>query len=71
MEYAYVLTPSPMTLWSLTGIMGLVLVLPFVSHKIERNLEVFLFVMGALSVTASRLLVIMLVYFGLIFGLKW
>ena len=55
MEHTYFLIPSPMTLWSLTGIMGLVLVLPFVSHKIERNLEVFLFVMGTLSVTASRL----------------
>ena len=55
MESAYVLTLSPMTLWGLIGIMGVVLVLPFISHKIEKNLEAFLFVMGALSVTVSGL----------------
>ena len=55
MEPAYVLTLSPVTLWGLIGIMGLVLVLPFISHKIEKNLEAFLFVMGALSVTVSGL----------------
>ncbi len=55
MHTTYVISLTPFTLWSLAGIMGLVLVLPFVNHKIEKNLEVFLFVMGALSVTVSGL----------------
>jgi predicted cation transporter len=36
-------------------IVGLVLVLPFLSKRIERQLEAFLFVMGALAVTISGL----------------
>jgi predicted cation transporter len=45
-------------MWVISGlaiIMGLVLVLPFLSKKVEEELEVFLFVMGAISVSISRL----------------
>lgn len=37
----------------LTLIMGMVLVLPFTSHRIEENLESFLLAMGLLTVSAS------------------
>ncbi|MBN1508076.1 MAG: DUF1646 family protein [Sedimentisphaerales bacterium] len=37
----------------LTAIIVLVLVLPFLVHRIEKQLEAFLFVMGALAVTIS------------------
>lgn len=36
-------------------IMGAVLVLPFASHRVEEELEIFLLVMGSLAVTTSRL----------------
>ncbi len=39
----------------LATIVGLVLVLPFLSKKVEHQLEAFLFVMGVLSVTVSGL----------------
>jgi len=39
----------------LATIIGLVLALPFLSKKVERQLEAFLFVMGLLSVTISGL----------------
>jgi predicted cation transporter len=39
----------------LVAIVGLVLVLPFVVKKVERQLEAFLFVMGCLAVTISGL----------------
>jgi predicted cation transporter len=39
----------------LVTIIGLVLVLPFLVHRIERQLEAFLFVMGCLAVTISGL----------------
>ena len=39
----------------LVVIVGLVLVLPFASKKVERQLEAFLFVMGCLAVTISGL----------------
>jgi predicted cation transporter len=38
---------------ALTGILVLVLILPFLVHRIERNLEAFLLAMGLLAVTAS------------------
>ncbi len=40
---------------SLSVIMGLVLVLPFLSRRIEEDLEAFLFIMGIISVSISRL----------------
>jgi predicted cation transporter len=45
-------------LWIIVGlaaIMGLVLVLPFSSKKVEKELEAFLFVMGVLAVSISKL----------------
>lgn len=45
-----------MLLISLTGILILVLILPFIFHKIEENLEIFLFVMGTLALTLSHFL---------------
>jgi predicted cation transporter len=48
----------PDGLWLVAGlmvIMGAVLVLPFLSKKIEEELEAFLFIMGILSVSISRL----------------
>jgi predicted cation transporter len=39
----------------LAAIMGLVLVFPFLCKKIEKELEVFLFVMGVLAVSISKL----------------
>jgi predicted cation transporter len=45
-------------LWATGGlvtIVGMVLVLPFLSRRVERQLEAFLFVMGVLAVTISRL----------------
>jgi predicted cation transporter len=45
-------------LWIIAGlaaIMGLVLVLPFSSKKVEKELEAFLFVMGVLAVSISKL----------------
>ena len=55
MEHTYVLTLSPMTLWSLVGIIGVVFILPFTNKKVEENLEVFLFLMGVAAVTVSGL----------------
>ncbi len=40
----------------LSIVMGLVLLLPFFSKKVERELEIFLFIMGILTVTISGLL---------------
>ena len=45
----------PLVLWGLILIIVAVLVLPFVFHVVERNLEVFLFIMGVLAVTISKL----------------
>ncbi len=45
-------------LWIIGGlaaIMGLVLVLPFSSKKVEKELEAFLFIMGVLAVSISKL----------------
>jgi predicted cation transporter len=45
-------------MWITSGlvvIVGLVLVLPFLVHRIEKQLEAFLFVMGCLAVTISGL----------------
>jgi predicted cation transporter len=45
-------------IWATGGlvmIVGLVLALPFLSHKVEKQLEAFLFVMGVLAVTISGL----------------
>jgi predicted cation transporter len=39
----------------LAAIMGLVLVLPFLCKKVEKELEAFLFVMGVLAVSISKL----------------
>ncbi|MFZ0034238.1 MAG: DUF1646 family protein, partial [Sedimentisphaerales bacterium] len=39
----------------LATIVGLVLVLPFLSKRVEKQLEAFLFVMGCLAVTISGL----------------
>ena len=39
----------------LAAIVGLVLALPFLSHKVEKQLEAFLFIMGVLAVTLSGL----------------
>ena len=39
----------------LVVIVGLVLVLPFLSKRVEKQLEAFLFVMGCLAVTISGL----------------
>jgi len=39
----------------LAAVIGLVLTAPFLSHKVEKQLEAFLFVMGALAVTISGL----------------
>ena len=41
--------------WTLVGIILVVLVLPFMSKRVEHNLEAFLFIMGVLSVTVSGL----------------
>jgi predicted cation transporter len=38
---------------SLFAILALVLLLPFLFHRVEENLEIFLFVMGVLAITAS------------------
>ncbi len=46
----------------LATIMALVLTTPFLSHKVEKQLEAFLFVMGVLAVTISRLWSLQLVY---------
>ncbi len=43
-----------MLILGLTGIIILVLILPLISHKVEENLEAFLFVMGILAVTISH-----------------
>jgi predicted cation transporter len=43
-----------MLIAGLTGIIFLVLVLPLIFHKVEENLEVFLFVMGLMAVTVSH-----------------
>lgn len=43
-----------MLIASLTGIIVLVLILPLIFHKVEENLEAFLFVMGVLAVTISH-----------------
>lgn len=48
-------TIDPLVLWALVGIIFVVLVLPFLSKKVEHHLEAFLFVMGVLSVTISGL----------------
>jgi predicted cation transporter len=42
-----------LTTISLVAILIIVLFLPFLVHKVEENLEVFLFVMGVLAITAS------------------
>jgi len=39
----------------LSAVMGMVLLLPFLSKKIEEELEAFLFIMGIISVSISRL----------------
>ena len=41
--------------WGLIGILLVVFIAPFVYKKIEHNLEIFLFVMGCLSMTLSGL----------------
>jgi predicted cation transporter len=46
---------DPFVTWTLVGIILVVLVLPFMSKRVEHNLEAFLFVMGVLSVTVSGL----------------
>lgn len=43
-----------MLIAGLTGIIILVLILPLLFHKVEENLEVFLFLMGVLAVTISH-----------------
>lgn len=43
-----------MLIAGLTGIIILVLILPILFHKVEENLEAFLFVMGVLAVTISH-----------------
>lgn len=44
---------SPLGYALLWAVVGLVLVLPFLNHLVERNLEAFLLAMGALAVTIS------------------
>ncbi len=51
----------PFEVWANIAILLFVLVGPFLVHSIERNLEVFLFIMGALSALASRVLTFHLV----------
>jgi predicted cation transporter len=46
----------------LTVIMGMVLVLPFLSRKVEEELEIFLFLMGIISVSISKVWTWHLVY---------
>ena len=45
-----------MILIALLAILAVVFVAPFLSHKVERNLEVFLFIMGLLAAVVSRVL---------------
>ena len=45
-----------MVLIALLVILAIVFMAPFFSHKVERNLEAFLFVMGLLATIASRVL---------------
>jgi predicted cation transporter len=46
---------GPLVTGGLAAILGVVLALPFLSRKVEKQLEAFLFVMGVLAVTVSRL----------------
>lgn len=48
-------TIQPFVVGGSVGIILAVLVLPFLSRRVEHNLEIFLFVMGVLSVTVSGL----------------
>lgn len=60
-------------MWIIAGlavIMGLVLVLPFSSKKVEKELEVFLFIMGVLAVSISKLWSLSLVKEALVEPLK-
>lgn len=60
-------------LWIIVGlavIMGLVLVLPFSSKKVEKELEAFLFVMGVLAVSISKLWSLSLVKEALVEPIK-
>lgn len=53
MDHAVVL--SAWIVWGLVGITAAVFILPFLVKKIERDLEIFLFVMGLSAVTISGL----------------
>lgn len=57
---------SAWIMWGLAGIIVAVFVLPFLVKKVERDLEIFLFVMGLLAVTISRLWDKHLVYEALV-----
>jgi predicted cation transporter len=61
---------SPWVLWELIGIILLVLTLPFLVKKIEHNLEIFLFIMGVLAVTASNLWAKQIIFEALIEPIK-
>ena len=61
---------SAWIMWGLSGIIVTVFVLPFVAKKIERDLEIFLFVMGLLAVTISQLWSKHLVYEALVEPIK-
>ncbi len=57
-------------MWGLAGIIVTVFVLPFLVKKIERDLEIFLFVMGLSAVTISQLWSKHLIYEALVEPIK-
>jgi len=57
-------------MWKLSVIIIIVFILPFLIKKIERNLEIFLFIMGVLTVTVSRVWAGQLIYEALIEPIK-
>ncbi|MDD5072584.1 MAG: DUF1646 family protein [Candidatus Omnitrophica bacterium] len=57
-------------MWGLAGIIVTVFVLPFLVKRIERDLEIFLFVMGLSAVTISQLWSKHLVYEALVEPIK-
>jgi len=57
-------------MWKLSVIIIVVFILPLLVRKIERNLEIFLFIMGVLAVTASRVWDRQLIYAALVDPIK-